>query len=287
MKKTVLVLFLITVVLAASAEVLKAPGKNFNFQIVPMHFLGQSPKVYMRMYISIPVVELGIEKEAKTKKGESVFFVNVEYSVQVRTASETVNKESWKQKTIFSRYNVRTHIMNFYDCFVPEASPYEIEVTVTDLNSKKEETLVCTIQSPVFNDFSVSSFFWATQIRKAEPDDERNYVFNSLYFKPIVERSLFSPNFPMFYADIYNLTDDGNGMYPYSVEYDIMEGGKSIYRFHSEKTVDMPSVVHISEPPIFDIFNLLPKGTYEIKVTIKDMVSEKEISVNEAFEKID
>ena len=246
--------------------------------VVKTMYFGTGEENILRLYIKVPLYKLKMSKDT-TQKGKTIYNVKNKFNVVVTDdESKILGKDKWKAVSKFNTVNSRLYVLEYYDVMVPRSKKYNVKLDVIDLNSKKSVNIEFSEIAKFFDTFAISSFFWATEIRPAKPDDPKYLQFNSLYFKPIIDDIFYSPDYPMCYFEIYNLAPNNDEEYCYKISYDIKNSnGDSVYYFERTKDSIDSNIIEITEPPIFDIFMLLNEGEYTIIITVIDLNANKTI----------
>ncbi len=277
MKKSYIVFLFFLLSVLVFGKIYYYNDGSFPVAIKTMYF-GTGEENILRFYIKVPLYKLKMSKDT-IQKGKTIYNVKNKFNIVVTDSKGTIlGKDKWKAVSKFNTVNSRLYVLEYYDVMVPRSKKYNVKLDVTDLNSKKCVNIEFSEIAKNFDNFAISSFFWATEIRQAKPDDPKYLQFNSLYFKPIIDDIFYSPDCPMCYFEIYNLTSNNDEEYRYKVSYDIKNSsGDSVYYFERIKDGIESNVIELTEPPIFDIFMLLNDGEYTIIITVIDLNANKTI----------
>lgn len=191
---------------------------------------------------------------------------------------------------LVSDYRARTARSVYQRVLVLERKGrYKLDLIIKDLNSGRVGVRrLVLIPPPHQAELSVSSILLSNRITRLESAPDRNamFVLGDLHIRPSLDK-VFRPSENLnFYLQVYNVALDQTAMRPsLRVAYRVAKGGHPV-----AQVIDImgKSIQYLSEQRVVLVLPIslqsFEPGSYEITVTVKDLIQEREVRVSEAFE---
>ena len=191
---------------------------------------------------------------------------------------------------LVSDYRARTARSVYQRVLVLERKGrYKLDLIIKDLISGRVGVRrLVLIPPPHRSELSISSILLSNRITRLESAPERHamFVLGDLHIRPSLDK-VFRPSENLnFYLQVYNVALDQTAMRPsLRVAYRVANDGHPVAQF-----IDIigKSMQYLSEQRVVLVLPIslqsFEPGSYEITVTVKDLIQEKEVRVSESFE---
>ena len=169
------------------------------------------------------------------------------------------------------------------DYFLLDPGRYTVSVKVTDLNSERKGRISERISFPKFKEeeLGLSQIEFASRIEPATSDNK--FVKSGIFVLPN-PLHLYGLQMPAlyFYAEVYGLQFDESTPSTYTLQYAIIDSTGEAVKSCEPKTVQKAgeTVVIVEQTSIVT----LPTGTYELKLSVTDDLTEKKVEQKEMFQ---
>ena len=166
---------------------------------------------------------------------------------------------------------------------------YKLDLIIKDLNSGRVGVRrLGLIPPPHRSELSVSSILLSNGIKRLESASESDemFVLGDLHIRPSLDK-VFRPSENLnFYLQVYNVALDQTAMRPsLRVVYRVAKDGHPVAQM-----IDImgQSIQYLSEQRVVLVLPMslqsFEPGRYEITVTVKDLIQEREVRVSDRFE---